>query len=507
MLFYIISAILIFLLFLPDFKYISTLGFSFADDSLGPFVFLVSAYVIMLNWKKIKEAEIMPQPLGLIGIVLSILLYFAGLRAELPQVYHVSFIFFLLTSIFYIFGRTITGLLLFPIAYTFFVIPISFIKETIGVPLRFFVSAASTSFFNILGMNAHRMGTSIYTDNFSFDIAAPCSGINSLFSLLALAAIFAYLTEHSNIKRLILFISAIPIAVISNIIRVSSIGLVAKGFNKDIALSIYHDYSGYVIFLISLALLFLQKKLLDLLPLKIRGNEGVTNNCHLEQSEGLPNKMKTTHKIIYLSILVIATILLYFTPLTQSTEVNNFDLSVFSTKTTFGNWHLAEDIGPTEAEIKGLPGSSILRKFYKNETGDEVQMVIVANNFRSSIHSPTDCLPAQGWVIDSMKVIKQLAAGDTVRINHIESHISSNKGTARSTVWYWYATCGENYSGHFSAVLHNAIQRVLFGRKHNWALVRLSTSSAEQKDKQANAILQNFLKQAYPTIKQSKDSI
>lgn len=263
MIFYILSAILISLLFLPDFKYISTIGFSFADDSLGPFVFLVSAYVVMINWKKIKEAQIKPQPLGMIGFLFSILLYFAGLRAELPQIYHVSFILFLLSSFFYLFGTAVTKPFVFPIAYTFFIIPIHFIKETIGVSLRFFVSAVSTSIFNLLGMQATRLGTSIYTDNFSFDIAAPCSGINSLISLLALAAIFAHLTEQDNIKRLILFVSAIPIAIITNIIRVTSIGLVAKGFSKEIALSIYHDYSGYVIFAISLGLLFLEKKLLD----------------------------------------------------------------------------------------------------------------------------------------------------------------------------------------------------------------------------------------------------
>jgi exosortase len=263
MLFYIVSAILISLIFLADFTYISTIGFSFANDSLGPFVFLVSAYVIFINWDQIKKAPVKPQPLGLIGVVASILLYFAALRAELPQAYHVSFIFFLLSSLYYLFGRAVTGLLLFPVAYTFFVIPISFMKEMIGIPLRFFVSTVSAGLFNLLGMQATRVGTSIYTGDFSFDIAAPCSGINSLISLLALSAVFAYLTERSNLKRLILFISAIPIAIVTNIIRVTSIGLVAKGLNKEMALSLYHDYSGYVIFAVSLGLLFLEKKLLD----------------------------------------------------------------------------------------------------------------------------------------------------------------------------------------------------------------------------------------------------
>jgi len=262
-LFYLISLALTGLLFLADFRYIGGIKFSFMDDSLGPLVFLVSAYIVWLDWDRLKQARIAPKAAGLIGVIASILLYFAAVRAELPQAYHVSFIVFLISSVYYIFGSEITEILAFPIAYTFFVIPINFLKEMIGVPLRFFVSAVSAGIFNVLGMPAERVGTSIYLGFFSFDIAAPCSGINSLFSLLALSAVFAYLTEKSNLKRAILFVSAIPIAVVVNILRVTSIGLVAKSVSKDIALSVYHDYSGYILFILSLALLYLEKMALD----------------------------------------------------------------------------------------------------------------------------------------------------------------------------------------------------------------------------------------------------
>lgn len=263
LIFYISASILVAALFIADFSYIWGLDFSFTNDSIGPFIFLISGYLIFLNYKRIKEATVNPQPFAMLGVIAAILLYLAALRAELPQAYHVAFIVFTLSSILYLFGAEVTKPLLFPVAYTFFVIPIDFIKESIGVPLRFFVSVVSTGLFNILGMKAARVGTSIYMDFFSFDIAAPCSGINSLISLLALAAVFAYLTEKSNIKRLILFVSAIPIAVAVNIIRVTSIGLVAKGFSKDLAMKAYHDYSGYFLFIFSLGLLFLEKRLLD----------------------------------------------------------------------------------------------------------------------------------------------------------------------------------------------------------------------------------------------------
>jgi EpsI family protein len=217
--------------------------------------------------------------------------------------------------------------------------------------------------------------------------------------------------------------------------------------------------------------------------------------------------MQTKHKIIFLSVLTFANILLYLTPFTKSAEVRNFDLSVFSQKTAFGGWRLVQDIGPMEKEIAALPGSEIIRKVYRNPAGEEVQMVIVANSFRGSIHSPTDCLPAQGWVIDSMKVARADIAGDAVPVNTISSHLRHQKGVEHSLVWYWYAVYGGNYSSHFSAVLHNAVQRALFGRKYHWALVRLSTSVTGKNDEQASTILGGFLREVYPAVKQSKDSI
>jgi len=217
--------------------------------------------------------------------------------------------------------------------------------------------------------------------------------------------------------------------------------------------------------------------------------------------------MNTKNKTIYLSILAIATALLYLTTFTNSTAVKNFDLGVFNQKTSFGSWNLVQDIGPMPKEIAGLAGSEILRKVYRNPAGDEVQMVIVANNFRGSIHGPTDCLPAQGWVIDTKKTVHAEIAGDTVPFNAMSSRLRHQKGVEHSLVWYWYAVYGGNHSSHFAAVVHNAIQRALFGRKYYWALVRLSTSVGKDGSAHASAALGDFLRQAYPTIKRSKDSI
>jgi len=215
--------------------------------------------------------------------------------------------------------------------------------------------------------------------------------------------------------------------------------------------------------------------------------------------------MKT--KLIFLITLILANILLYLTPLTQSREVNNFRLGPIDAATTYGAWHLEKDIGATEVEITGLPGSTIVRKSYRNDKGQEIQFVIIANNFRSSIHSPTDCLPAQGWVIDRMDVERNTIARDAVPVNTIMSRINTKEGTRRELVWYWYAVYGHNFSSHFRAVVYNSIQRTLFGRKYYWALIRLTTPITAAGEPAAAEALQDFLRQSYPTIKQIKDTI
>ncbi|MFC2149323.1 archaeosortase/exosortase family protein [Candidatus Auribacterota bacterium] len=135
-LYFILIVVLSVALYFDDFKYISGLGFSFTQDSLGPFLFIVSAYVVWINKERIKNAKIEPRAIGIVGVLLAFIIYFIGLRAELPQIYHISFVIFSLSSICYLFGYELTKILFFPIAYTLFLVPVN--KEVISIPLRFF---------------------------------------------------------------------------------------------------------------------------------------------------------------------------------------------------------------------------------------------------------------------------------------------------------------------------------------------------------------------------------
>jgi len=86
-------------------------------------------------------------------------------------------------------------------------------------------------------------------------VAGACSGLRSLLAMTALTAAYAYFTQRTLLRKWILFAFSIPIAIAFNLIRVSTIGLVAEAFGERFAVSLYHDYAGYVFFAVGILLM------------------------------------------------------------------------------------------------------------------------------------------------------------------------------------------------------------------------------------------------------------
>jgi exosortase len=106
------------------------------------------------------------------------------------------------------------------------------------------------------------MGSQIQLPNSSFTVGAACSGLNSVVALATLVVIFIYILEGSHLAKGILLIMAIPIAIVANIIRVSSILVIAHLFGAEAGMRYFHDYSSPVLFLLAFALLILASRLL-----------------------------------------------------------------------------------------------------------------------------------------------------------------------------------------------------------------------------------------------------
>ena len=233
-----------------------------SNYSHGPLIPLIAIGLVWWKWADVSKANIEPFPGGVAVLVVAMTIYYLGVKAVQPRAVVFSFVLVLYGLTLTLGGRQLFRQLFFPITFLLLMIPLNFLDEVIGFPLRMFVASAATSVLNLIGIDAMQRGAAIIavqremgvvTPVFSFDVADPCSGIRSLMALTTVTAAYGYVTQHAQWKRWVLFLSAMPLAVLGNMARVISIAVVAKVYGQELATKTYHEYSGYIVFAVALS--------------------------------------------------------------------------------------------------------------------------------------------------------------------------------------------------------------------------------------------------------------
>jgi exosortase len=226
------------------------------SESLSPYAFRLAPFLLLWQavalWGGVREFMDEPDSRGIIIIVFAVVLYYFGVKAMQPRIVVFSFVVLLYGLAMALGGRGSLRVLFFPIIFLLLMIPLNFLDEKVGFPLQILMARSSTGILNMLGIETTRIGTGIYSRVFHFDVAAPCSGIRSLMALTTVTAAYAYVTQQVQWKRWVLFLSAMPLAVLGNIVRVTSIALVAEVYGQEIAAKAYHEYSGFIVFPVAL---------------------------------------------------------------------------------------------------------------------------------------------------------------------------------------------------------------------------------------------------------------
>jgi len=227
------------------------------DFSHGWIMPLISLYIIWLKRRDLAATRPRHSVTGLVIVVLALVLHWAALRAQQPRVSLVALAFLSWSIPFFLYGWPVARLLMFPCGYLLLCFT-SYLLVAFTFPLRTLASALSTHVLNGFGVAAERNGTMIFSaagGGFSFNVADPCSGLRSLAAMTALAAPFAYLTQKTILKRWLLFAMSVPLAMIANTLRIVTIAAVAEWVGQERAMALYHDYSGYIVFVMATLLM------------------------------------------------------------------------------------------------------------------------------------------------------------------------------------------------------------------------------------------------------------
>ncbi len=228
--------------------------------------YLIPPVVAFLLWRDRRRylaARGRGSLFGLVLIGLALLGHIVSIRAGvfMTQGYSLVLLLFGLSLFFY--GGRATRTVWFPLGYLVLMLPMPpYMMNVIAFRLKVFAARAGSGIAVKLGIPLARSGMTIHIPAGSLRIADPCSGLRSLIALVALGALFAYLTRGKTWKRVVLFASAVPLAVLANVIRIAVLCVVANIWGIDAALGFFHDLSGLLLFMIAFVGLVTVRKLL-----------------------------------------------------------------------------------------------------------------------------------------------------------------------------------------------------------------------------------------------------
>jgi exosortase len=235
--------------------------------SHGFLVPIISAYFVWERRQQLREVVRQPSAWGLLLLLSGVCLLFLGhIGAELFLM-RVSMIVVITGLVLYCCGWKIVHMLAFPLAFLVFMVPLpAIILNMITFPLQLLAAKFSTGSLQLVGLPVYREGNIIFLPHTTLEIVEACSGIRSLVSLLALAVVFAYVTQRQIGKRWVLAVSAVPIALVANAFRIWGTGVLAFLYGTKVAEGFYHTFAGWLVFVVAFVLLLSEGFLLSLLP-------------------------------------------------------------------------------------------------------------------------------------------------------------------------------------------------------------------------------------------------
>lgn len=225
--------------------------------SHGFFVPLFSGFVLWKNREKLAEIPPAPSSWGLGIILISLLMLIVGSFGAELFLSRISIVFLAAGLVVFFLGWATLRAVLFPVLFLGLMVPVpTIVMNEITLPLQILASKLASWMLPVFGVPVLREGNIIHLPSMPLEVAEACSGIRSLMSLATLAIIYGYFMEQRQSLRVLLVLASVPIAVAANGFRIVGTGLIVQYWDPAKAEGFFHEFSGWLVFIVSLIMLF-----------------------------------------------------------------------------------------------------------------------------------------------------------------------------------------------------------------------------------------------------------
>ena len=241
------------------------------DFSHGFLVPVFAAYLVWAKRKTLLATRIAPTWSGIVVVALGLVVLLLGVYGAELFLSRVSLVILLTGLVLCFGGWRLLKELRFVLLVLLLAIPIpAIIFNEITLPLQTLATKLASALLPLFGVPVLREGNVIELPAMKLEVAEACSGIRSLMSLFTFSIFYGYFLEKSTLRRTVLALASIPIAIAANAVRILGTGLCVQYWDPVKAMGFFHEFSGWVMFLVSLGCLFIVHRTMGLFPAKRR---------------------------------------------------------------------------------------------------------------------------------------------------------------------------------------------------------------------------------------------
>ena len=442
------------------------------DLSYGWYVPVFSIYVLWRERRELAASVGAPSLWGLVLLLPSLFIGYLGAGGCQIRFEILGFVGMLIALTMAFFGTATARQALFPALFLLFCMPFHSFLDIITIHLRMLAVSVAYEVLSGCGVDIVRQGTMLTSSSGSFaiDIAEPCSGLRSLFAMMALTAGYSYFTQPTWLRRGVMFVLSVPIAIAGNIVRIFSIVLVAATCSADFATGFYHDYSGYVVFLVAVALMVAT----DGLVTKIAGERAAPSaspsgdpaHCPASGLSGLRLLVPAVTAVFAVSVMAY-----------QARTVEPVLCEAPSARLGDIQGFASEKLEPSESELHSLPEDTVIDKrvYHAQDGVSYFVTLVIGGRSKSSIHRPELCLPSQGFQMTNPRGVS--VGGVDWRLLTLERRLSPPLGFA----YTFFNQDGFRTASHVRRIFCDVCDRSLRHRIDRWAMMTVSASTADER--------------------------
>jgi exosortase D (VPLPA-CTERM-specific) len=446
--------------------------------SHGIFVPAFSLFVLWQNRNRLASLAPAPSWVGMLAIVCALLLLMMGVLGAELFLSRFSLLILLAGLILLFRGWPLFRAMFFPWAFLILMIPIpQIVFQQVTFPLQLLASRLSAGLLPVAGVPVLREGNVIVLPAMSLEVAEACSGIRSLLSLVTLAIIYGYLMENRKWVRVVLACSALPIAVVANSFRIFGTGLLVQYWDPEKAKGFFHEFSGWLIFVVSLVMMFTLHRVISSIwkdPLQAKSTSSKSTGS--DGTATAPAPAPTRSGLLRFGIAAV--LMLSAAVALQAHSQNEFfphRESLNSLPSQLGAW-TGRDIGIDQQTLDILGAGEFLLRDYENGSESQPGIDLFIAYFPTqkagdTIHSPSHCLPGAGWVPTQRKTVHIPRADGT---SFPANQYVVAKAGERQLVLYWYLAHDRAVASEYWAKYYLVADSMRLNRSDG-GLIRLST--------------------------------